>query len=117
MTVLTTLQTYLLFSQKLFTNVEQALVAEKKGKEDMVFTNVRTCFQMEDKRNQLVQGQVKLDALLLKLKQEEAIAINPIDSSNERIKSLSRQINYQRGIIEYLKSLVDESNAKYERNS
>jgi hypothetical protein len=48
---LTTLQTYLLFSQKLLTYVEQALVAEKKGKEDMVFTNVRTCFQMEDKRN------------------------------------------------------------------
>jgi len=65
----------------------------------------------------LVQGQVKLDALLLKLKQEQAIAINPNDSLSECIKSLSRQINYQRGIIEYLKSLVDEGNVKYERNS
>jgi hypothetical protein len=35
-----TLQTYLLFLQKLLTSVEQALVAKKKGKKDMVLANV-----------------------------------------------------------------------------
>jgi hypothetical protein len=65
----------------------------------------------------LVQGQVKLDALLLKLEQEQAIAIDLNDSSSECIESLNRQINNQRGIIEYLKSLVNKGNAKYERNS
>jgi hypothetical protein len=63
-----TLQTYL-FLQKLLINVKQTLVVKKKGKEDMVLTNVRACSQMEDRRNQLVQGQAKLDALLLKLEQ------------------------------------------------
>jgi len=45
-----------LFSQKLFTDVKQALVAEKKGKEDMVLADVQACSQMEDRRNQLVQS-------------------------------------------------------------
>ncbi len=117
LTILTTLQTYLLFSQKLLTNFKQTLVVEKKGKEDMVLANVQACSQMEDRRNQLVQGQAKLDALLFKLKQKQVIAIYLNDSSSECIESLSRQINFQRSIIEYLKVLVDEGNAKYERNS
>ncbi len=65
----------------------------------------------------MVQGQAKLDALLFKLKQKQVIAIYLNDSSSECIESLSRQINFQRSIIEYLKVLVDEGNAKYERNS
>jgi hypothetical protein len=48
---------------------------------------------MEDRKNQLVQGQAKLDAFLLKLKREQAIAINPIDSLNECVESLNRQIS------------------------
>jgi hypothetical protein len=67
LTVSTTLQTYLLFSQKLLTDAKQVLVAEKKGKEDMVLADVQACSQMEDRRNQLVQSQAKLDALFLKL--------------------------------------------------
>jgi hypothetical protein len=51
LTILTTLQTYLLFSQKLLTNFKQTLVVEKKGKEDMVLANVQACSQMEDRRN------------------------------------------------------------------
>ncbi len=76
------------------TNVKQALVVKKKCKNDMVLANVRTCSQMEDRRNQLVQGQAKLDALLIKLEQEQAIAINPIDSSSECIENLSKQISF-----------------------
>lgn len=93
MIVSKTLQTYLLFSQKLFTNVKQALVVEKKGKEDMVLVNVWARSQMEDRKNQLVQGQAKLDAFLLKLKREQVIAINPIDSLSECVESLNRQIS------------------------
>jgi len=49
--VLMTLQTYLLFLQKLFTNVKQVLVTKNKGKKNMVLANVRACSQMEDRRN------------------------------------------------------------------
>jgi hypothetical protein len=48
---------------------------------------------MEDRKNQLVQGQAKLDAFLLKLKREQVIAINPIDSLSECVESLNRQIS------------------------
>ncbi len=70
---------------------------------------------MEDRRNHLVEGQAELDTLHLKLKQEQTIAVNPIDSSSKCIESLSKQISSQRGIIEYLKPPVDEGYTKYER--
>ncbi len=63
----TNLQLYLAFSQKLFTIAKQAFLAKKKGKEDMVFIDVWISSQMEDKKNQLVIGQNKLDSLLLAL--------------------------------------------------
>jgi hypothetical protein len=81
----------------------------------MVLVDVRACSQMEDRRNQLVQGHAKLDALLIKLEQEQAIAVNPIDYSSECVENLSRQISSQKGIVKYLKSLVDEGNTKFER--
>jgi hypothetical protein len=48
-----------------FATIEKDLFVEKKGKEDMVLVDVWACSQMEDKRNQLVLGQAKLDALVL----------------------------------------------------
>jgi hypothetical protein len=51
----------------LFTIAKQAFLAKKKGKEDMVFIDVWISSQMEDKKNQLVIGQNKLDSLLLAL--------------------------------------------------
>jgi hypothetical protein len=46
---------------------EQAFLIEKKGKEDMVVVDVWASSLMEDKRNQLVLNQSKLDSLLLAL--------------------------------------------------
>jgi hypothetical protein len=53
--------------------------------------------------------------LHLKLEQKQTIVVNPINSSSECVESLSRQISSQKGIIEYLKSLVDEGYTEYER--
>ncbi len=97
------------------TDVKQALVIKNKGKKDMVLADARACSQMEDRRNQLVQGQAKLDALLVKLKEEQGIVINPIDSSSECVENLNRQISFQKGIVKYLKSLANKGKAKSER--
>ncbi len=67
------LQAYLAFVMNLHATVKKDLFVEKKGKEDMVLTDVRACLQMEDKRNQLVIGQAKFDALVLQLEREQPI--------------------------------------------
>jgi hypothetical protein len=43
---------------------EKDLFVEKKGKEDMVLTDVQPCLQMENK-NQLIISQAKFDVLVL----------------------------------------------------
>jgi hypothetical protein len=50
----------------MFTIAKQVFLTKKKV-EDMIFTDVWTCSQMEDKRSQLIIGQSKLDTLVLKL--------------------------------------------------
>jgi hypothetical protein len=52
----------------LLTIIKQAFLVEKKGKKDMVLVDVRASSLMEDKGNQLVLIQSKLDSLLLALK-------------------------------------------------
>ncbi len=47
--------------------VQKNMFIAKKGKKDIVLVNVQTCLQMEDKRNQLILGQAKLDVLVLQL--------------------------------------------------
>ncbi len=69
---------------------------------------------MEDKRNQLVVGQAKLDVLVLQLEREQT-NLNIDGSSIKSIESLTRQVNEQRNIVVYLKFAVDEGNSKFER--
>ncbi len=69
---------------------------------------------MEDKRNQLVLGQAKLDVVVSQLKQEQA-NLNLDGFSNESIQSLIRQVNEKRNIVVYLRFDVDEGNLEFER--
>jgi hypothetical protein len=78
---------YLAFSQKLLATTKQTFLVEKKGKEDMMLVNVRTSSQMEDKKNQLVLSQSKLDLLFLALEKEQ-IKANPNVSRGKAKKLL-----------------------------
>ncbi len=57
----TILQLYLTFQQKLFTMAEQVFLVKKKGKEDMIIAKIRASSLMDNRRNQLVFSQNKLD--------------------------------------------------------
>jgi hypothetical protein len=45
----------------------------------------------------------------------KATNLNLDGSSNESIENLIRQVNEQRNIVVYLRSIVDEGNSKFER--
>ncbi len=53
------------------------LQTHKKGKNDIVLTNVKISFQMEDERNRLGLGEKILEFLLLELEREQALGPNP----------------------------------------
>jgi hypothetical protein len=95
----------------LFAIAEQAFLAKKKGKEDMVFVDVWTSSQMQDKKNQLVLSQNKLDSLFWHYKKNKLKpALMPF-TFKHWVKKLERkealliianlQLTKVRGIWEY----------------
>jgi hypothetical protein len=69
------LDAYFEFSQKLLISSKTTLQIHKNVQEDMVLVNVKTSFQMEDRRKQLVMGQGKFDELVEKLKQSNNLLL------------------------------------------
>jgi hypothetical protein len=65
---------------------------------------------MDNRRNQLVLSQNKLDSLHLALKQEQAKA----DLDASYVETLNVKFGTQRSIIGYYKFATDESNSKFE---
>jgi hypothetical protein len=57
------------------TSSKTTLQIHKNVQEDMVLVNVKTSFQMEDRRKQLVMGQEKFDELVEKLKQSNNLLL------------------------------------------
>ncbi len=71
------LYVYFKFSQTLFATSKEVQQTHKKGKNDIVLTNVKVSSQMEDERNQLGLEERQLEFLLLELEREQALGPNP----------------------------------------
>ncbi len=95
----------------MITTIEQAFIVEKKDKEDMVLANVQASSLMEDRKNQLVLNQSKLDSLLLALEQEQVKA--NLDASY--VQTLNAKIGMERSVMGYYKFATDEGNSKFEK--